>query len=100
MIFLPVNPVSPWGPPMTKTPVGLIWYVISLVNNFWRWAGNFATTRGINIATMSFLMVSNITASEESKSSCWVEITIASILWGTLSSEYSIVTWDFASGLK
>jgi len=28
MIFLPVKPVSPWGPPITNFPVGLIKYFI------------------------------------------------------------------------
>ena len=29
MIFLPVKPASPCGPPTTNRPVGLTWYVIS-----------------------------------------------------------------------
>ena len=30
MILRPVRPVSPMGPPVTKRPVGLMWYVASL----------------------------------------------------------------------
>ena len=29
MILRPVRPVSPIGPPMTKRPVGLMWYLVS-----------------------------------------------------------------------
>ena len=29
MILRPVRPVSPCGPPMTKRPVGLMWYLVS-----------------------------------------------------------------------
>ena len=28
MILRPVRPVSPMGPPMTKRPVGLMWYLV------------------------------------------------------------------------
>jgi hypothetical protein len=33
MIFLPVSPVSPWGPPITNFPVGLTYSLKSLFPN-------------------------------------------------------------------
>ena len=75
------------------------------------YCGYFDFILGIKIETKSFLILTNISSFAASlsaleldfgfiKSSCCVEITIASIRTGLLSSEYSKVTCDFASGRK
>src|SRR3974390_1116284 len=98
MIFLPVTPVSPCGPPITNLPVGLIWYLMWLLKSL-AYFLYFDFTLGIRISTMSFLIFSCILASVE-KSSCWVDTTMASILTGLLLSSYSRVTWLLASGRR
>src|SRR5689334_516333 len=98
MILRPVNPVSPWGPPITNLPVGFTWYLISLLKSF-AYFLYFALILGIRILITSDLILASILASE-SKSSCWVEITIASIRTGWFLSLYSSVTWLFASGRR
>src|SRR5580692_2290481 len=98
MILRPVRPVSPWGPPITNFPVGLIWYLIFLLKR-WLYAGYWACTRGMRMLIISLLILAAIFSSV-SKSSCWVEMTMASIRMGLLLSSYSMVTWDLASGLR
>ena len=39
MILRPVRPVSPCGPPMTKRPVGLMWYLVFAVDHVARHHG-------------------------------------------------------------
>lgn len=68
MILRPVRPQSPTGPPITKLPVGLMWYWVSLCRSS---AGRVC------------LMISSITASRRSGSEtsglCWVDSTTASM---------------------
>ncbi|CSA91600.1 Uncharacterised protein [Vibrio cholerae] len=51
MILRPVRPQSPIGPPITKRPVGLMKYLVSLLNHS---------------AGRTGLMISSITASRRS----------------------------------
>src|SRR5688500_148506 len=80
MIFLPVNPVSPCGPPITNLPVGLIWYLMLLLKSL-AYFLYFDFTLGIKILMISFLIWSSIFGSV-SKSSCWVDTTMASMRTG------------------
>ena len=75
MILRPVRPQSPTGPPMTKRPVGLMWYLVRL---------------SIHLAGSTGFRISSITASRsalvETSGLCWVESTTASSPTGLLSS--------------
>ena len=51
MILRPVRPQSPTGPPITKRPVGLMWYLVRLLSQR---------------AGSTGLMISSITASRRS----------------------------------
>ena len=64
MIFLPVRPASPMGPPITKLPQGLMWYLVSGVMYC---LGMVVST---TFSMMSFLKASRVTFSE-----CWQETT-------------------------
>ena len=90
MILRPVRPQSPWGPPMTNRPVGLMW-------NF----GGRAASR--SSAGSSGLITCSTTASSirswVTSSWCCVETTTVSIRTG-LSPSYSTVTCDLPSGRK
>ena len=89
MIFRPVRPESPWGPPMTNRPVGLTKIrVLSSIS----WAGMVGRmTRSI----MSFRICSRVASGP-----CWVETTTVSTRLGVLSSLYSTVTWVLPSGRR
>src|SRR5882757_6818658 len=86
MIFRPVSPQSPLGPPISKLPVGLTRYLIWLLMRFFGSTG---------------LMICSITASSiclwVRPGWCWVDSTTVSIESG-LPSTYLMVTWDLASG--
>ena len=75
MILRPVSPQSPTGPPITKRPVGLMWYLVRLSTH---WAGRMG------------LRISSITASRsalvETSGLCWVDSTTASRPTGFASS--------------
>ena len=75
MILRPVRPQSPIGPPITKLPVGLMWY----------WVSPCSHSDG-----STGLTISSITASRRSASlmsgECWVESTTASTATGLPSS--------------
>ena len=86
MILRPVRPESPWGPPMTKRPVGLMWYFVDASS----------IPFGKTGATMR-RRTSRRRSSRETVSSCWVETTTASTRAGR-PLRYSTVTWVFPSG--
>jgi len=71
MILRPVSPQSPTGPPMTKRPVGLMWYLVRLSTHF---------------AGRTGLRIYSITASRstlvETSGLCCVESTTASMPTG------------------
>ncbi len=80
MIFLPVRPQSPCGPPVTKRPVGLIRYLVSFNHSL----------------GSTGLMISSITASMNEAfifvavslwlGSCWLDSTTVSIECGLPST--------------
>ncbi len=74
MIFLPVKPESPCGPPITNLPVGFMKYFVFSSNNS---AGTIVL---ITCSIKSFSIVFLSTSGP-----CCVEITIVSILTGLLS---------------
>ena len=76
MILRPVRPVSPMGPPVTKRPVGLMWYV-TLLGSI-RCLGMVGRT---TCSMMSFLIVSRLASGP-----CWVEMTTVSTLTGLPST--------------
>ncbi len=88
MIFLPVSPQSPKGPPITKRPVGLTKNLVLLSMSFL--GMTFSITRSMT-ASLSVLY---LTSGE-----CWVETTIASQRTGA-SFSYSMVTCVLPSGLR
>ena len=88
MIFRPVRPVSPTGPPMTNRPVGLMKIRVSLSTN------SLGTTGLITYLIRSFFSFSSFTSS-----SCWAEMTMASMRL-TWSPSYSTVTWVLPSGRR
>ena len=53
IIFLPVNPVSPFGPPITNLPVGLIKYSILLSLKIFLNSGYFSKILGKTISLIS-----------------------------------------------
>ena len=87
MIFRPVSPQSPCGPPTTNRPVGLMWYVIVPLTS------SFGSTGLID------LLDDRTRRSRRGVTSgaCWVETTTVSIRTG-LSPSYSTVTWLLAVG--
>ena len=88
MIFRPVSPQSPWGPPTTKRPVGLMKYFVfesSRLEGMTAW---------ITFSRMSSRIVSIFTRLE-----CWAEMMTASTRAGR-SPSYSTVTWLFPSGRR
>lgn len=91
IILRPVRPASPWGPPITKRPLGFKWYTVRSSN---RLAGiTWLTT----CTRRSFLRRSWVTSS-----SCCVEMTMVWTRKGTqapLSSLYSTVTWNNRTGV-
>ena len=80
IIFLPVRPVSPRGPPITNSPFGLIKILVSL---------------SIICSGITFLITSDIISFlnifKSIVSRCCVDTTIFSILFGILFT-YSTVT--------
>ena len=88
IIFLPVSPVSPRGPPITNLPVGLIYIFV------------FSSIMQLGtIALITFSVTSFLNVSISTSALCCVDIKIVSILLGLLFS-YSTVTCVFPSGLK
>ena len=86
MIFLPVSPESPWGPPTTKLPVGLTKNWVFLVMSFF--GRTFLTT----FSTMYFSI-----SECETPAACWVETTTFSMYAG-LPFSYATATWLLQSG--
>src|SRR6266850_2205872 len=86
MILRPVRPQSPFGPPISKLPVGLTRYLILPLTRFLGSTG---------------LMICSITASSiclwAMPGLCWVESTTVSMESG-LPFTYLMVTCDFAAG--
>ena len=89
MILRPVSPLSPWGPPITKRPVGLMKYFVSS-----------STISAGMISSNTYFLISSWICSCVTSGSCCVEHTTASIRIGFPSSLYSTVTCVFPSGLK
>ncbi len=89
MIFRPVRPVSPMGPPVTKRPVGLMWYVT-----------RFGSIRCLGIvgSTTCSIMSSRILERPVS-GPCCVEMTTVSTDTG-LPSTYRTLTWLLPSGRR
>ena len=71
MILRPVSPQSPTGPPITKLPVGLMWYLVFLCSHA---AGRVGR------------MISSMTPSRRrfrlTSGECWVDSTTASMATG------------------
>ncbi len=88
MILRPVRPASPWGPPMTKLPVGLMKNLVFL---------------SIILAGRTFLATclirSALILAWLTPSSCWLDMTMASIRLG-IPYSYSTVTWLLPSGRR
>src|SRR5699024_1245441 len=85
IIFRPVKPTSPCGPPTIKLPLGLIKYFVSSVNN----------SLSITSLITSFL-ISNSNPSLLTHSSCCTDITTVSTCY-VLLFLYDIVTCDLPS---
>ena len=98
MIFLPVKPESPWGPPITNLPDGLIKIIVLS-------SGLISSDSKIESITnffKSFLMISWTFWLSEIPfilGLCWVDNKTVWILEG-FPSTYSTVTCDLPSGLK
>merc|ERR1711981_826712 len=91
MIFRPVKPASPIGPPITKSPHGLIWHTVFASKYF-----------GGIVVFITFSVISWRKFSKVIFSLCWVETTIVWTLVGLqapLSNTYSHVTCVLVSGL-
>src|SRR3989304_3132268 len=73
MIFRPVRPLSPWGPPTSNRPVGLTKYRVFLSSRF------FGRTRFTTFSITSSLIVFC-----ETSGACWVETTMVSIRIDTI----------------
>ena len=67
MILRPVRPQSPTGPPITKRPVGLMWYLVRL-------SSHFCGSTGFRISSMT----ASRSARVDTSGLCWVESTTAS----------------------
>src|ERR1044072_7899464 len=81
IIFLPVSPASPCGPPTTKRPVGFMW--------------NFVVLSSSSTGTVERMTCSSISlrsCSFETSGECCVEMTTGSMRKGR-PSLYSTVTW-------
>ena len=90
MILRPVSPVSPIGPPITKRPVGLMWYLVSASSRL-RW------NHGLDHVLAEFPRAVDRCPRVPQ---CCVEITTASTRIGLPFLSYSTVTWDLPSGLR
>ncbi len=88
MIFLPVSPESPCGPPITNLPVGFMYIFISS-----------SISSGGMISFITCFIKSSLICSLVTSGSCWVEMTTVSTLVA-LSSSYSTVTCVLPSGLR
>src|SRR5882672_8697547 len=86
MIFRPVTPASPCGPPTTKRPVGFTKIFVFSSRS------SSGITRLTIFSTMSSFIVSCVTSGL-----CWLETTTASTRIGLVPS-YSMVAWDLPSG--
>ena len=86
MIFRPVSPESPCGPPITKRPVGLIKNSVSDESNSCGREGL------ITSSLIKSRMVSFVTSA-----ACWVDTT--TFLMPTIfPPSYCNATWDLQSG--
>ena len=74
MILRPVRPQSPWGPPTTKRPVGLMKYLVLASRS----------SAGMT-AWMTFSMTSSRMVSVFTRLECWVEMTTASTRTGLVA---------------
>merc|ERR1711962_728098 len=91
MIFLPVSPASPIGPPITKLPQGLMWKTV-LSSRY---------CLGIVVLT-TFSIISALRHSKVTFSECWTETTTVWTLTGMMApftSRTSQVTCVLLSGL-
>src|SRR4029079_15290746 len=91
MILRPVSPVSAFGPPISKRPVGLTSTRTPSVES----SGNSRSTGSITSASMSGR--SNVSTSTSSR--CCAEMSTVSTRIG-LPSTYSIDTWLLPSGRR
>lgn len=86
MILRPVKPASPWGPPITKAPHGLMWTMV-LSSKY---------CSGMTTLT-TFSKTSERNSSSEIFSECWTETTT---VWTRCGMQapfwkiYSAVTWQ------
>ena len=87
IIFLPVNPVSPCGPPITKFPAGLIKNVV--LSKIFLLSFTVSLSN-LTIVFISFLSFSKLTF--QFFSNHRVELKLKLLLFFLLSSEYSTVT--------
>ena len=89
MIFRPVRPESPWGPPTTNRPVGFTRMRV------------FSSSRAAGMLgfTTSSIMSARI-CSRLASAACWVDSTTVSTRTGLPSSPYSTVTWLLPSGRR
>ncbi len=87
MIFRPVSPASPCGPPITKRPVGLMWKTQPSRSN---------SSSGIS-GTITRSITSRRSCSSETSGECCVLTTTVSTRTGR-SPSYSMVTCAFPSG--
>ena len=87
MIFLPVTPVSPSGPPVIKLPVGFTLKIVLL--------SNIPFNSGFIIFSTLFLTSPGLSFKS---SLCWVLQITFEILKGLLTPLYSTVTCAFPSG--
>mmetsp|Transcript_1786 Transcript_1786/g.4126 ORF Transcript_1786/g.4126 Transcript_1786/m.4126 type:complete len:223 (+) Transcript_1786:217-885(+) len=90
MIFRPVKPASPCGPPITNRPDGLRWYTV-LSSRY------FSGMTGLMTCSMRSELICSVLTSSE----CWHEMTTVWTRTGTgtpSSSLYSHVTCVLASG--
>ncbi len=80
MILRPVRPQSPWGPPTTKRPVGLIRYLVSCSHS--------EGSTGLMISSMmaSVKLAFILVAVSDWSGLCWVDSTTVSMLWGLPST--------------
>src|SRR5919197_4798184 len=85
IIFLPVRPVSPGGPPITNLPVGLTKNLVLL------------SIQLSQIGLITVSITSSLSWLKLISGSCGVEITLVSITFG-LQSSYITDTCDLPSG--
>ena len=89
MIFRPVRPVSPMGPPVTKRPVGFTWMT--------HLSRSMSSAGIVGLITCS--MMSSRMREAPASGPCCVETTTVSTARG-LPSTYFTVTWDLPSGRR